>query len=152
MMQTNPPNTGTDLAGIARSRDPKGDYLFGQFEATAYGDVKQFALLVSSYGNRMALAVQLYALDREMQGWLPYTDITKNLPGMTDLDANEIVVKTIDEHEPLRSPLLSTGLFEDTGKRVQSGFSTFEVWRITSRFIEGFVHAHSRQADIAPSQ
>ena len=41
----------------------------------------------------------------------------------------EIFVKTWSENAVLREPILALGIFEDTGKRVPTGFVEAEVWR-----------------------
>jgi hypothetical protein len=58
----------------------------------------------------------------------PYGTLSKILPG-TPLGPGEVLIKTYAENESYRQPLLDAGLFEDTGKRVPSGFIELEVWR-----------------------
>lgn len=58
----------------------------------------------------------------------PYGTLSKRLPG-TALAEGEVLMKTYSENEPMRQPLLASGLFEDTGRRVPSGFVDLEVWR-----------------------
>ena len=58
----------------------------------------------------------------------PYGTLSKNVPG-APLAEGEVLVKTYSENEPFRQPLLDSGLFEDTGKRILSGFIELEVWR-----------------------
>lgn len=58
----------------------------------------------------------------------PWATVTVNLPEVP-LEPDEFTVKMWSENEAIRQPLLATGLFEDTGKRVPSGFVSAEVWR-----------------------
>lgn len=73
--------------------------------------------------------------------WSPYLDLTKNVRPNECLD-DEIIVKTYEENEHLREPLLQTGYFVDTGKRIQSEWVELEVWRFTDAFVEAFDMAH----------
>ncbi|KVP65571.1 hypothetical protein WJ96_04175 [Burkholderia ubonensis] len=58
----------------------------------------------------------------------PYGTLSKIVPG-TKLGPGEVLIKTYEENQPFRQPLLDAGLFEDTGRRVPSGFIELEVWR-----------------------
>lgn len=61
----------------------------------------------------------------------PFTDLSKE-PFGSGIDAladNEVQMKMYAENEQLREPLLATGLFEDTGRRVPAGYAELEVWR-----------------------
>lgn len=60
----------------------------------------------------------------------PYGTLTKVVPGVQLADG-EVLIKTYSENEPFRQPLLESGLFEDTGRRVNSGYINLEVWRRT---------------------
>lgn len=46
-----------------------------------------------------------------------------------ELESGEFCVKTWAENEELARAALASGLFEDTGKRVVTGFVDAEVWR-----------------------
>jgi hypothetical protein len=58
----------------------------------------------------------------------PYCTFSTNLDG-ANLAAGEVLVKTWSENEDMRQPMLESGLFEDTGRRVPNGFIQAEVWR-----------------------
>jgi hypothetical protein len=62
----------------------------------------------------------------------PWATLSVNIPG-APRETDEILVKTWSENEMLREPLLASGLFEDTGRRVPAGFAQAEVWRRTTR-------------------
>lgn len=57
-----------------------------------------------------------------------FARLTVNLPD-NPIAPGLVFVKTWGENAPLRAPALATGLFEDTGERVQTGFVQAEVWR-----------------------
>lgn len=59
----------------------------------------------------------------------PYGNVSVNVPGYA-LAPNEVLVKTWGENAPARQPLLASGVFVDTGKRVPCGFEQAEVWLV----------------------
>jgi hypothetical protein len=71
------------------------------------------------------VALQLMADDG------PYATFTYCLPGV-GLAAGEFLAKTGAENETLRQPMLDTGLFFDTGRRVKSGFIEIEIWKMVA--------------------
>ena len=92
---------------------------------TPYGSA---ALLVGRYPAGGAIAVQLVSNDEPTE---PLATFSTNLvPYGAQLSSDEFCVKTWSENEALVAPMLSTGLFEDTGKRVPSGYVVSPVWRI----------------------
>lgn len=62
---------------------------------------------------------------------LPYATISENIPEL-ELQPEEFFAKMRAENEDLREPLLATGIFEDTGRRVTNGFADSEVWRLAA--------------------
>lgn len=82
--------------------------------------------IINNYQKGNSLALQLIT-DDEMQE--PYATLTVNFPGAA-LNDDEIIVKTWSENEAVAAAALGTGLFEDTGKRIEAGFVVAEVWRI----------------------
>ena len=62
----------------------------------------------------------------------PFMKITVNIPE-EKLEPGEFFVKTWNENEPYIAELLASGLFIDTGKRVQCGYSEAAVWRLSNR-------------------
>ncbi len=91
----------------------------------AYGE--NLRLVLDSYKGG-ARAIRVVHDDEEL-GEEPYGVLTVNLPG-TALGEDEILVKTWSENEPFRAPALASGLFEDTGRRVPTGFVAAEIWRL----------------------
>lgn len=61
----------------------------------------------------------------------PYATFSYCIPG-TPLADNEFLAKTGSENESLRQPMMDTGLFVDTGRRVESGFIEIEVWKMVA--------------------
>ena len=76
--------------------------------------------------NRMAL-IMLDALDGE-----PVTTITVNIPE-APLDDDEIIVKNYSENEGMLEFLVESGLVEDTGKFIQTGFVIVNIVKMTEK-------------------
>lgn len=92
---------------------------------TPYGSA---TILVGRYPAGGAIAIQLVADDEPTE---PIATFSTNLIAYgAQVACDEFCVKTWSENEVLVSPMLSTGLFEDTGKRVPSGYVVSPVWRI----------------------
>lgn len=94
------------------------------------GRIKLFDELVdvkeASYQKGRGTAIVL-----ETEHGEPYCTFSINIPGL-ELDEGEIAVKTWFEHEPLRQPMLDSGLFVDTGKRARTGHAVAEIWRLSA--------------------
>jgi len=92
---------------------------------TPYGSA---SILVGRYPAGGAIAIQLVANDEPAE---PMATFSTNLVSCgAQVSCDEFCVKTWSENEVLVAPMLSTGLFEDTGKRVPSGYVVSPVWRI----------------------
>ena len=72
-------------------------------------------------GGRMSL--QLF----DVETYEPIATLTLNLPD-EHLEPGEFFVKTWGENEEIAKECLASGLFEDTGKRVPTGWVNAEVW------------------------
>jgi len=59
----------------------------------------------------------------------PFATLTVNIPQATVSD-NEIIVKTWTENEPVARAAFESGLFHDTGKRIPTGFSQAQIWKV----------------------
>jgi|PlaIllAssembly_1097288.scaffolds.fasta_scaffold00432_2 hypothetical protein len=59
----------------------------------------------------------------------PFLTLTTNIEGAVLFDG-EFCVKTWSENEPYIADILASGLFEDTGRRVLTGFVEAPVWRM----------------------
>ena len=85
-------------------------------------------ILVGRYPAGGAIAIQIVSDDELME---PMATFSTNLvPYGAQVSNDEFCVKTWSENEVFVLPMLSTGLFEDTGKRVPSGYVVSPVWRI----------------------
>lgn len=121
---------------------PLPERLFGEFTApTLDGRQARFAFEAGRYPYvGTPLHLQLWVHD-ELPMWEPYIALTKNLRP-NDCRSNEIIVKTYEENEHMRSALLALGFFEDTGERIATGFAQLEIWRVTDAFAEAFDKVH----------
>ena len=86
-------------------------------------DGDDLSVHVTKYTADGSAAVQLYGSDG-----CPYATVSTCVPGTT-FAPGELLVKTANENADLREPLLTCGLFEDTGRRVPTGHVVAEVWR-----------------------
>ncbi len=85
-------------------------------------------ILVGRYPAGGAIAIQLVADDEPTE---PMATFSTNLvPYGAQVSSDEFCVKTWSENEVFVVPMLSSGLFEDTGKRVPSGYVVAPVRRI----------------------
>lgn len=90
---------------------------------------RTFHLSKGTYKMGGAIAVTLYTYIQEEGGMTPWIDLTTNIPG-TVLETNECLVKVWSENEPYIEGLLKSGFFEDTKKRISSGFVEAQIWKI----------------------
>ena len=84
-------------------------------------------ILVGRYPAGGALAVLLSNEECPPESLVFSTNL---VPSGAALAPDEFNVKSWSENEPLVAPLLATGLFEDTGRRVRSGFVESPIWRV----------------------
>lgn len=59
----------------------------------------------------------------------PWCHLTMCSPS-AELGPNEVLVKTWSENEPIAEALRNSDMFEDTGRRVRTGYCVAEIWRI----------------------
>lgn len=79
-------------------------------------------VLMATYPNgRMAIYTT--------KGGAPWYRISVNVPD-ANIEPDHFLAKTEDENEAIRGPLLDSGLFEDTGLRLELGFRRLELWRL----------------------
>jgi hypothetical protein len=85
-------------------------------------------ILVGRYPVGGGVSIQLVADDEFAE---PMATFSTNLvPSGAQVSRDEFCVKTWSENEVFVAPMHSTGLFEDTGKRVPSGYVVSPIWRI----------------------
>jgi hypothetical protein len=63
----------------------------------------------------------------------PIITLTVNLP-YDRLESGEFFVKTWSENEPLTPFIRNSGIFIDTGKKVETGFVIAEVWKFSDAY------------------
>ena len=82
--------------------------------------------------NTTSLSIQILEECGDDAFLEPYKDITTNIEGAEILlGENEIMVKTWSENESFIQPLLETGYFEDTGKRIRvSQYCEAAIWKV----------------------
>lgn len=78
---------------------------------------------VGVYSTR-AIAIQFIGTEG-----LPVGVLTVNVPG-TELGEDELLVRAWGGHSYLAGDALQTGWFEDTGRRVPTGFVEAQIWRV----------------------
>jgi hypothetical protein len=93
---------------------------------TLIGTITLFGETVNIIEARYTDGAPAILLEDEDGG--PYATFSTNFDG-ANLADGEVLVKTWSENDMLRQPMLDTGLFEDTGRRVPNGFVNAEVWR-----------------------
>jgi hypothetical protein len=71
------------------------------------------------------VAVEVFGADGE-----PFAVLSVNLPNVEAPKKDHFYVKTWSENEILRAPALASGLFEDTGERIPTGWVEAEVWKV----------------------
>lgn len=82
--------------------------------------------------NTTSISIQILEESGDDASLEPYIDITTNIEGAENLlGENEIMVKTWSENESFIQPLLETGYFEDTGKKIRvSEWCEASIWKI----------------------
>lgn len=92
---------------------------------TPYGSA---TIVVGRYPAGGAIAIALVADEDPTEAMATFS--TNLVPYGAQVSIDEFCVKTWSENEVLVAPMLATGLFEDTGRRVPSGYVASPVWRI----------------------
>lgn len=82
-----------------------------RLDTAFYRDGTPALLLRGSAGEQVATLTVCLPQDKHLLG-----------PG-------ELFIKTWSENEPLVEPLLVAGLFQDTGRRVRTGYAYAAVWK-----------------------
>lgn len=97
------------------------------FKTTVYGEV---LLHRSFYQDGGAPAMTLIGID-EYPGEQIAT-LTVNIPGAR-IACDEFLVKTWSENEQIAADALASGLFEDTGRRIATGYVEAQVWKLKAQ-------------------
>lgn len=84
---------------------------------------------IAKYPNdRMAISFMCRDVDGTQE---VYGRLTVNLPEVK-LREGEFLVKAWGENESLAKAMRDSHFFEDTGRRVESGYARAEVWRFSA--------------------
>lgn len=111
--------------------------LFGEVKVETVGELTFQAARYPYVGAPLAI----FAMVKSSGGVIePFADLTSNIPrgAAVEVDNDEIIVRTHSENEILRQPMLDSGYFADTGKRIAASFVELEVWRLLPRFVNEF--------------
>jgi hypothetical protein len=92
--------------------------------STPYGNA---TVHIGRYPSGGAIAVEVFLGPAPDERWSFSTNL---VPSGARIADDEFTVKSWSENEPLVEPMLATGLFEDTGRRVPSGYVEAPVWRL----------------------
>jgi len=98
-----------------------GKSLKVQLNGTVYDTV----FCVKSYYNRRPTLV-LLTNDQEID---LFCTLTCNLPDIP-LEDDEVIIKNWSENEDIAKAALASGYFQDTGKRISTGFVQAPIWRV----------------------
>lgn len=96
----------------------------GHVSVNAYGKEHNLYLLQQQYGNQR---IAITAHDAADGG--PFGTVTTNLPDFP-LEEGEFFVKTWSENQWVPQLLTNCNLFEDTGKRMPTGFVEAQIWKL----------------------
>lgn len=85
-------------------------------------------------GETLKIDVKQYsngrpALQLVDEDGLPYAKLTVNIPEV-DQGEEELFIKDWAENEFLANAAITSGLFEDTGKKIKTGFCETAIWII----------------------
>lgn len=94
------------------------------YKVTLMGKSYNVALYDKGVYRDGSLAIEA----RETGDLTPFGVLTVYVEG-TELNRNEILVKTWSENEEWTKGILDCGLFEDTGRRVKTGYVEAQVWK-----------------------
>lgn len=125
-------NAAIAAAAVANPQ-PFGSVRVGEYHCAF--EAQQYAR-----GYDVQLALQLHVME-DGKPVEPFGSVTSCVPD-AKLNGDEIIVKSYFENEILREPLLATGYFEDTGRRLPVAVSgALEIWRLTPAFVTAFAAA-----------
>jgi|SRR5579862_1416045 len=101
--------------------NPKKNY----FHTANYGNV---LMQMGRYPIGGATYIQLVGKDKYPGE--PIATLTVNLPNNNKmLNKGEFFVKTWSENEMIANDALKSGLFVDTGRRVETGYVEAQIWK-----------------------
>lgn len=86
------------------------------------------------YGHECWLETSEYYSNKRLRIELicqsgPMAILTTNLPS-EDIESDEIIVKAWSENEEIAAECVKLSCFEDTGKRISTGYVQAQIWRL----------------------
>jgi len=109
------------------------------FSAVSIGDTT-VAFEAMLYADN-TLALELHAME-EGRPVEPFSTLTVRVKNTDPMQSDEICVRLYGDNELFRTPMLASGLFADTRKRVAVGFAEVEIWQLTPDFVRAFIAAY----------
>ena len=129
-------NCGTTSNYFLSTSCPSCGYIgskWPKIDLNGYEDMLLF-LQKETYELNYTIALTIHSLDDSCLE--PFLEITTNFAGAEyHLNENEIMVKTWSENSSIIKPLLESGFFIDTGKKVKvSQFCEASIWKLIRNF------------------
>lgn len=121
---------------------------FGELDLGRMLDGHGTGKLYATRNAYVGQPISLSLVEETPYGYEPFADLTKSFPS-AELEKGEVFVKTYAENDILRSGLLESGYFEDTGRRADLGFCHLEAWRLSPAFISAFLAANRKAVSAA---
>lgn len=97
-----------------------------RFIIDAWNEKTEVEIVLGKYSDGKATAIQLITVSDYPE---PFATLTCHIPGV-ELADDEVMIKTWSENKLVAKAALESGLFEDTGKRISTGFVLAEIWRV----------------------
>lgn len=124
---------------------------FGALDLTPMIAIAGRGKLYAERNAYVGQPLRLRVVEMFGNGFAPFADFTKvHAPAGIPQDA--VLVKTYSENAPLRTILLSTGYFSDSGRRVPIGYAELEVWLLTQAFVDAFASSNAAAIQAARTE
>lgn len=97
------------------------------------------------------LAIQTWTQLNASEPHEPFAKLTSACPRgcHVKVEDDEVIIKAYAENESLRGPLLGSGYFADTGKRIAADFASLEIWRLLPKFVDDFRRSNTHWKQFA---
>lgn len=106
-----------------------------------FDDEYRARFLKSEYANNGNLYVGVIYWDEECECWMPWVDLTVNLPGMK-CEPNEAFLDINNCAPEIIKALKEKEYIKDTGVTRQSGFCTYPLVEFSEEFFNGMLEAN----------
>lgn len=98
-----------------------------QLDGAIFAYDREFVILRVGYYEDRSIALNVETATE------PVGKLTVCLPG-SRLGSREVLVKTWSENQNLARAALGSKIFEDTGKRIATGYTEAQVWRVSEDY------------------